>query len=344
MKGVRLFLLSCMGFFSTMNATEILSLGGVLIDKAMFVSDEFFEKVPGLKGGSSLLSYEQFHCLLKDYDQSFGMTPGGSAVNTLKGLASLGHDCAFIGIASEDQEGRFFVESLKSKGVTLHVQKIAAPSAQCLCLITPDHERTMRTFLGPTHDYGNIVLQPELFEGVALAHAEGYLMHDQVMTKNFFAYAKEAGAVTSLDMGCFEVVEARRDFILELLKTDVDIVFANELEARTLTSLDPEEACEYLSKLCDIAVVTLGCNGGWVKCGNQKVKFAAFCSSNVIDTTGAGDLFISGFLHGYLKEKSLEECARYGAVVAAKVVQVIGAGLSDESWDEINEIIHPRES
>jgi sugar/nucleoside kinase (ribokinase family) len=319
------------------NAYEVLTLGGVVVDYTCFISEEELEKVSGAKGGSLIVSYDTFYQLLAE-NQPCLISPGGSGVNTLKGLAGLGHSCGLLGKIGSDEKGAFFLNALASRGVVSMLQQTPDYTAQCICLVTPDNERTMRTYLGPTHDFEDLPLERQAFQYVRLVHAEGYLLFNESVIERLFDAAKQAGAKISLDLGTFDIARLRREFILKVLEMDVDIVFANQDEAKALTGLDAEEACAILAAYCDIAVVTMGKNGGWLQSGQEKIYFPAY-PAEVIDTTGAGDLFISGFLHGYLKGEPLNKCSRMGSIIAASVVEVMGTEFDEQRWEKIRPLL-----
>lgn len=181
-------------------------------------------------------------------------------------------------------------------------------------------------------------LDPTHFKGVKLVHIEGYTLLTPGLTHQAMEYAKQAGAAISLDMGSFEVIQSCKELLLELIEKYVSIIFANEEEAYTLTGMGPQGACQKLRSLCDVAVVMMGEKGC---CAGDKTGHSFYPAYPVkpVDTTGAGDLFASGFLHGFLAGKTIEDCAKFGAITGGTVVQHVGAEIPSDVWDEVHERI-----
>lgn len=320
---------------STDQSHEIIGIGSPFIDHIIEVSEELLTQIPGAKGGMVAVDYQTLIQLLADMGgHQPALILGGSGANTIKGLANLGHRCALIGRIGRDVMGKRFLEHLEEIGVTSFLQHSDTPTAQVVCLVTPDRERTMRSFLGASQEMTGKDLDPAVFKGARLVHIEGYSLFKESLTQRAMELAKEAGAKISFDLGSFEVVQAFQSTIIELLARYVDIVFANVDETRQLTRLDPEKGCGVLSDLCSTAVILAGKEGCWIGNRNRQIKVPAF-PVEPIDSTGAGDLFASGFLHGYLQGRSLEECARYGALAGAAVVQVFGVNLTPEHWQQL---------
>jgi sugar/nucleoside kinase (ribokinase family) len=314
---------------------KILGIGTPILDCLFSVSNEYVNSLQGLPGGSILVDYPTLQSILKDNLASpQQIVAGGGAANTIKGLAKLGHACTFSGKIGQDEEGKKFSADIESYGIIPVFSISTLPTAQVACLITPDHDRTMRAFLGAGAEMNESDLTPELFKDVSLMHIEGYLMNRQGLVEKAMKLAKEAGAKISFDLSSFEIVEEYKKPMSELLSTYVDIVFANEEEALTLTGLPPESACELLKDLTDIAVVKMASNGSVGATKIEKTYQKAF-KVKVIDTTGAGDLYASGFLHGFLLGKSLEECLYDGTYLASYVIQVQGAEIPESYWPEI---------
>lgn len=314
-------------------SAEILSLGDALMDHVVFVEENFVESIPGKKGGSSLVNLEEFKKLLCRRPIK---RAGGSSGNSLKVLADLGHDCALIGKIGTDKEGDHFIKEIKKRGVISHLTRINAPTGRTACLITPDGQRTMRTFLGILSSTKEFTLEQAAFKGIKHFHFAAYQLRNIPLVKQAIAYAKEAKATISIDLASFEIVEDFKKELLEMLKSDIDIVFANEDEARTLLGLDPEKASLKLATLCDVAVVTTGAKGGHVATNKGKsFHFPAHCNCP-IDGTGAGDHFLAGFLHGVLENKPIEICTQYGAAISGRIVRVVGADMPKKAWNNLS--------
>lgn len=314
---------------------RVLGIGTPIIDYLLNVSDEYLESIHAIRGGSILIDFATLQSILKDYPPTTQqMVTGGSSANTIKGLTKLGYQCAFSGKTGRDSSAKQFTERMQAYGVIPHLSSNELPTAQVACLITPDRDRTMRAFLGAGADMNADDLSMEIFERVKLVHIEGYLMTRPGLVERAMALAHAAGAKISFDLSSFEIAGHYKQPLAELLAKYVDIVFGNEEEAHALTGLPPDKACEALNVLCKVAIVKMGYKGSLAVAGGKPIFQKAY-EVKVVDTTGAGDLFASGFLHGYLKNKSLKENLRYGTLVASEVIQASGAEIPEARWLEI---------
>jgi len=316
------------------NHYKILGIGTPIVDSIIKVQDDYVNSLPGAKGGSILVSHRALQRILKETPFPLKVNAGGSAANTIKGLAALGHASALIGKIGDDDAGQIFSANLSSHGIVPCLSLSRIPTAQVASLITPDSDRTMRTFIGAGAEMTESDLSSSLFQGVDLVHIEGYLMNRHGVVEKTMELAKAAGALVSFDAASFEIVAEYRKPMIKLLTRYVDVLFANEDEAWALSGLPPERACLLLKDICPIAVVKMGSKGAWGATGKIKAYHQAF-DVPVVDTTGAGDLFASGFLHGLMKDRSLEENLRYGTLVASYVIQILGAEIPEDSWKTI---------
>lgn len=313
---------------------EILGIGAPVIDYRIEVSEEFLRQIPGKKGGMVAVDYSTFTKILSDSALPPMLIAGGSCANTIRGLAGFGHKCAFLGKIGADLPGKKFQENLSSLEIKSFLKTTSTPTAQVICLITSEGERTMRSFLGASQEFSEKDLDASYFDGVKLVHIEGYqLLHGAVLEKAM-KLAKDAGALVSFDVGSFELASKYKDRIIDLLVKYVDIVFANEDELFSLLELKPEKGCRVLRDLCEAVVILMGVNGCWVGSKEHQIKCEAF-PVKPLDTTGAGDFFASGFLHGYLQGASLERCAYFGARMGEAIVQVHGGCLPVEAWSKL---------
>jgi sugar/nucleoside kinase (ribokinase family) len=321
-----------------MKEYEVLGIGAAIVDSILHVSESFLAKIPGRKGGMESISGDQFQAILNEYSAQPTFVPGGSAANVIRGLANLGNRCAFHCKVGPDAVADSFLKDLQNQGIRPILTYGNSATAQVISLVTPDGQRTCRSYLGAASEMRGSDFIEEEFKNVRLVHIEGYTLSYNDLTETAMKIAKKAGAKISLDLASFEIVEKHQETILELLKNYVDILLANQDEASVLTGLAPEQACECLRKICPIVVISMNKNGSRV--GDQNSQFHCPAYPVIpIDSTGAGDLFASGFLHGYLKGKSLQECAHYGALLGAAVVQVEGAELSSTVWDDFRKKI-----
>lgn len=322
--------------FITAQEYQVLGIGAPAMDILMRVEDEFLQGIAGDKGGSSEIDWKTFSEIMK-YSKSNDViiATGGSAANTIKGLASLKLKSAFFGKIGNDEMGLKFASKIKSLGVIPLLIETNVPTTQIAALITPDGQRTLRYFLGASKELTEYDLTSEMFKGVKLVHIEIYAIYQGNLVEKAMKLAKQAGAAVSIDLGSFEMVKQFKSRLLDLIPNYVDIVFANEDEIKALTGLDPENGCEFLKTICPIAVVKLGKHGCWVMSASQKFQSPGFPVSVVRDTTGAGDHFASGFLYGFLEGCSLEMCARYANLLGSAAVEVYGAEIPESKWIEI---------
>lgn len=334
---------------------KILGMGNALVDIMISLeSDSILELLQLPKGSMQLVNMERSNAVLsalKDYNRS--LSAGGSAANTIHGLAMLGAKTGYIGVVGEDELGGFFVRDLIKAGVDPHMIHSSQETGRAVALVTPDSERTFATFLGAAIELSADHLEPRvtndqlrmtndqlsIFKGYSYFHIEGYLVQNHELIRRAVELAQEHGLIVSLDMASYNVVEANKEFLLSIITEYVDIVFANEDEARALTGLEPEEALHELSKLVEIAVVKTGSSGSLVKSGSD-VYNIGIIDVSPIDTTGAGDLYASGFLYGLSRELSLQECGELGALLAGNVIEFMGSKMSAERWEQIKNQLH----
>ncbi len=324
---------------SAPNHCEVLGIGNPFLDYLIPVTDAYLNTIPGAKGGMEPVDYKTFRRIIDENGGQVKIRAGGSSANTIKGLAELGHRCGFAGKAGRDEAGQMFVKKLEALDIIPYMSySPSTATGQLACLITPDGQRTFRNYLGATQEMRGEDLPPSMFDRVSFVHIEGYTLLNNSLTQRAVELAKASQTKVSFTLGSFEVASRFKNQILSLLAKHVDIVFANADETKALTHLPPEQGIDVLKELCEIAIVTLGAEGCWVASKSKKIHCPAF-SAIPLDTTGAGDLFAAGFLHGYLKDKDLAECARFGALAAAEVVQVFGAEISPTAWQKLRTVI-----
>lgn len=267
-----------------------------------------------------------------------GQTPtilaGGSCANTIKGLGRLGHKVAMAGAIGNDAAAQCVLKSFQDAHVTTLFNESTLPTSQVLCLVSPSGERTFKSYMGASRTFSSRNLSPALFQNVRLVHFEGYTILQEQLLEDAMTLAQAAGATISYDLGSHNIVSLHRERILRIIQTFVDILFCNRDEIDALLRLDVDSACQFLRDYCERAVILLGKDGCLVGSGEETVRFPAF-AVDTVDTTGAGDLFASGFLHGYLLGYPLRECARFGSLLGSSVIQVIGAELPKERWEQL---------
>ena len=329
------FLLTAGVLFGSPNKEyEVLGLSSAIIDHFFFITDEQLKEFAIEKGGWAPIDYPTLSSILEQNQGVSKMVPGGSGANVIKVMQKLGHSCTVLGKIGSGEKGEYYAKRMKDQGIVPLLKKGALPTGQAVCLITPDGQRTFRTYLGASHSLSDLTIDPNLFEQARLFHIEGYQLIDPDLVIRTLEGAKKMGVTVSLDLANVEIVKRNKEFIRNILEEYVDILFCNKREAKELTGLPPAEACDKLSAFCEIAVVTMSERGSWARSASEKV-FMEARSVHTIDTTGAGDLYASGFLHGYLKGEPLRRCTWIGALVASEVVRRIGAEIPDSIWEEI---------
>ena len=321
---------------------KILGVGSPLVDNLARVEDDFLAGIGGAKGGMELIEADGVQTILGRLEAAVDRIAGGSAANTVTALARLGVASTFLGKVGSDEAVDVYLDGFRTAGVDVSRFKRHAttPTGQCLCLITPDSERTCRTFLGAAGTLTPEELSPADFADVEHVHIEGYMLFNQDLAWALLKTAREAGCRISLDLASFEVVHANRDIMDEILAEYVDMVFANEEESAAYCgSESPETGLAALARHCDTAVVKIGAKGAWLQSGTEQARVEAEVVE-AIDTTGAGDLWAAGFLFGVFAEHDLATCGRLGARLGAEVVQVLGAGITDERWQQLKKELH----
>ena len=264
------------------------------------------------------------------------MSPGGSAANTIRALACLGSSVGYIGKVGEDAAGDFYKSALNDLGIEPVVFRGSSDSGRCLSLVSPDGERTMVTYLGAALELVPEELCASIFEGYDCLYIEGYLVQNHALIEGAVRLAKQCGLQVAIDLASFNVVEDNLEFLRRITAEYVDILFANEDEARAFTGLDdPEQALAQIAEMCELTVVKIGRKGALVKHGDEVVQVGIEESARRVDTTGAGDFYAAGFMHGLCKGLNLRQCGTIGAIAAGAVIEVVGTTLSDETWARV---------
>lgn len=316
---------------------KILGMGNALTDILLQIEhDEVLTELNLPKGSMQLIDADKKTAIMSVLDFSTAkMATGGSASNTINGITKLGGNGGFVGKIGKDEVGKFFLNDSIQNGVVPHLEYSKNDSGTCTVLVSKDGERTLCTYLGAASELEADDLSPEMFADYDIFHIEGYLVQNHQLIQTAVKLAKEAGLLVSIDLASYNVVEANLDFLKKIVSEYVDIVFANEEEAKAFTGKEPDEALIHISDHCDIAVVKIGKAGSYVKSGGDRHFIAPF-QANCIDTTGAGDLYAAGFLYGMASGLSLDKCGKIGSLVSSNVVEILGAKMSVETWEAIN--------
>ena len=316
---------------------KIIGIGNALVDALAVLDDEKLLDSFGLPKGSMTLIGDEEQIRIQECFASLSVerATGGSAGNTMLALAHLGMRPGFIGAIGDDATGRFFADNCEEHGVVPCLATLPRQSGIAYTFITPGGERTFATYLGAA-----AVMQPDnllsaMFEGYDYLYIEGYLVQNHALILRAVEMAKAAGLKVCLDLASYNIVEADREFFIHLVTDYVDIVFANEEEARAFTGMDPAEALEYLHSLCEVAVVKLGGKGSTIMRNGECVFAEAMPVDKVVDTTAAGDFYAAGVMYGLMHDCTLLQCAEIGTLLAGHVIQTVGTRLAPATWDEI---------
>jgi adenosine kinase len=310
---------------------DVLGIGNAIFD-VLVQTDEGFLAAHGMtKGGMALIDESRAAAIYRDMGPATEMS-GGSAANTIVGLANLGARAAYVGKVRDDQIGRLYTHDIRAAGVAFATRPAAdGPATGCsYILVTPDGERTMNTYLGAAQELNPSDIDAAEVAGSAFVYLEGYLW-DPKNAKDAFVKAStiahDAGRQVALTLSDSFCVDRYRDEFLELLRNGtVDLVFANEAELHSLyQTSDFEGALKQLRADVNLGIVTRSEKGCVVASPDRVTSVPAFPIEKMVDTTGAGDLFAAGFLFGLVRGAGYETCGRLGALAAAEVIQHIGA-------------------
>lgn len=315
---------------------KVLGMGNALVDMMIQIDhDEWLDKF-GLPKGSMQLVDAQKSAVIREACSNMNsrQIAGGSASNTIFGLASLGASTAFIGKTGDDAVGRFYRSDIERASIHPMLFTGQAPTGVAAALVSPDSERTFGTYLGSAIELSASDLTPELFEGYTYFHIEGYLVQNHDLMRKAISLARQAGCLITIDLASYNVVADNLDFLKEIMAGKFHMIFANEEESKAFTGLEPEEALQVIAQKADIAVVKIGSRGALVKRADEEVHVPALAVEPV-DTTGAGDLFAAGFIFGIGSGASLKEAAELGTKLAAAVICVIGARPEASFWEEL---------
>ncbi|QSR16908.1 adenosine kinase [Novosphingobium sp. KA1] len=310
---------------------DVIAIGNAIIDVIANCNDALIEELGLSRGGMMLIDADQAKSLYEAMGPAREIS-GGSAANTLAGLAALGARCAFIGQVAEDQLGEVFTHDIRAGGSAFDVPARPGnpPTARCLIFVTPDGQRTMNTFLGASHYLPAEALDESAIASAAVLYLEGYLWDPEepraAMRKAIDAARSAGRKIAFTPSECFVIDRHRADF-LDLIETGkIDVLFCNEHEMAALVGHDDfEKGVAELAPKIPVLVVTRGAEGAVALSQGQRVEIGAEAIDRVVDTTGAGDLFAAGFLFGHVRGKSLEQCLKLGAICACEIISHYGA-------------------
>ncbi len=316
--------------FEQNKSVDLIGLGNAIVDIIVNIEDEFLEINNLEKGSMNLINSHESQELLKNC-KVIKQISGGSSANTVVCLAELGNDVQFIGRVKNDQFGNFFSSDIKKSKTKFNTPPIdeGASTAHSIILITPDAQRTMCTYLGASIEFEPKDIDFSVLKESKYLYLEGYLW-DSELAKNAFLKAAQIAKLSNtkiiLSLSDSFCVDRHRESFLELIENYVDIVFCNESEVLSLFKKDKLANCqEDLSSLCELVVVTLGSNGSLIINRSDVEVIKSKTKGKIIDTTGAGDIYAGGFIHGLIKNYSLKKCGEIGSICAGQIITQLGS-------------------
>lgn len=316
---------------------KIIGIGNALVDVIVNIPDEDLLRTYSLpKGGMEMIDIEKKRSLHKAIgSMRQTLASGGSTSNTIHGIARLGGYAGYIGKVGTDAMGDFFEKDIRKSGIHAHlIHTSDLDTGIATTLMTSDAERTFATYLGAASEMGTKEIDNEILKQYDCIQVEGYLIFNKELTLKICQMAKANQMLISMDMASYNLVNDNRDFIEMLLKDYVDIIFANEEEAKAFTGKDGEEALDVLTKYCSVAAVKMGGLGSWANIHGEKVHYGTN-GRKPVDTNGAGDAYAAGFLFGYLNGLSPQKTVKLAARLGDEMVATVGAKLTDNQWETI---------
>lgn len=308
---------------------DVLAIGNALVDVIVHADDALLQAHGMTKGAMALIDKKRARTLYGLMPPAIEMS-GGSAGNTIAGVASFGGRAAYIGKVSDDQLGEVFRHDIRAAGVAYGVAAATGgPSTgRCLIFVTPDAQRTMNTYLGASSTLGPEDVDEGLVASAHITYLEGYLWDPPAAKDAFLKAARiahEAGRKVALTLSDAFCVDRYRDSFLDLVEHHVDVLFANEAEILSLYQVSSfDDALQRVRGECEVAALTRSAKGS-VVAGNDEVHVIDAAPTRVVDTTGAGDAYAAGFLFGLTTGRDLAACGRIGAIAAAEVISHVGA-------------------
>ncbi len=318
----------------------IIGIGSALIDVLAFEDDNFLNGISKIKGGMTLVENEFIEDVIAELSKKPEIVPGGAACNTIVGIGQLGGKAGFVGKCGQDDFGKFFEEDLYKNNVIPKLFKSGTATGRVLSLITPDAQRSMFTCLGASAEMLPSEIVADCFSNAAIVLIEGYLLFNKDLMMSALKAAKNAGALIAMDLASFTVVEESKNFLINEVINYIDILIANEDEAKAFTGYANEnDAIAALAKNAEVAVLKVGKRGSYVSYKEKVTKIDPITGGKAIDTTGAGDLWAAGFLHGIISGLDIEQCGKLASACGFEVCQVTGANIPEDGWGRIKKLL-----
>ena len=309
---------------------DLIGLGNAIVDIIVNVEDEFLEVNKLKKGSMNLINSNESEVLLKNC-KIIKKISGGSSANTVVCLAELGNNVQFIGRVKNDNLGNFFSTDIRKSNTIFNNSPLdrGPASAHSIIFITPDAQRTMCTYLGASVEFETRDINYNLIKKSKYLYLEGYLW-DGDLAKNAFLkaakIAKESDTKIILSLSDSFCVDRHRESFLDLIENYIDVIFCNESEVLSLFKENDLPSCkESISSLCKLVIITLGSKGSLLIHKGESTEINSISLGKIIDTTGAGDLYAGGFIHGLLNNYSLKKCGGIGSLCAGHIITQLGS-------------------
>ena len=291
---------------------KILGIGNALVDILVHIdNDEILDRLGLQKGGMEMIDAQRKREILEV-------------------IAEMG----YIGKVGNDDLGRLFREECQRFGVIPHLIESNEDTGVAITFISPNAERTFATYLGAAATMQPDQVDAEILKSYDIIHIEGYLIFNHDLILSICQKAKEQGLQISMDMASYNLIESNLDFVKMLLRDYVDIIFANEEEAKAFTGVENVEALHALSEYCPVAIVKVGKDGSYIKMDGEVTAIAPVDAKR-LDTTGAGDIYASGFLYGLINNFGALKSGNLASYLSARLIEYVGAKLPDEEWVNI---------
>ncbi|MFH0756447.1 MAG: adenosine kinase [Bacteroidota bacterium] len=324
---------------------KVLGMGNALVDIITQIENDDLLVGFGLpKGSMTLVDLDTSNYI---HSETAGLpkskASGGSAANTIHGLAHLGIETGFVGTVGNDDMGRFFKKDMQINNIHPILFRTMHETGRAIALISSDSERTFATYLGAAVDLSADDITHDIFDGYDYFYIEGYLVQDHEMIEKALRLASGANLKICLDLASFNVVAANREFFKEMISKYVDILFANEEEIKALSGKSPEAGAADIKDLVELTVIKMGAEGSFCFSGGEMIRIGVR-PSNPIDTTGAGDLYAAGFIYGHIHGHSPETCGKMGAILSGRVIELIGAKMDESTWETLRRELNSMDS
>ena len=320
---------------------KVLGMGNALVDIITQIEDDSVLDGFGLPRGSMTLvdldTSNYIHAETAGLRKS--KASGGSAANTIHGLAHLGVETGFVGSVGNDDMGNFFKKDMQVNNITPILFKTMNETGRAMALISTDSERTFATYLGAAVDLTEEDITHDIFEGYDYFYIEGYLVQNPELIMKSMRLASNANLKVCLDLASYNIVDENRDLFMSLITRYVDVLFANEEEIRSLTNKTPEAGAREIQDLVEYGVIKLGAEGSLCVNKGEMVRIGVRASTPV-DTTGAGDLYSAGFIYGLLNGLAPETCGQIGSILGGRIIELIGAKMDESIWENLRREIN----